>query len=59
MDLRVKKARWYLDNTAEKITNIAFNTGFSNTTTFNRVFKELTGFTPSEYRRSKNNGEET
>jgi len=34
------------------ITNIAFQTGFNNMTTFCRCFKKITNCTPSEYRNS-------
>ena len=34
---------------AYTILGIAFDTGFSSKTSFNRLFKKLTGFTPSEY----------
>lgn len=35
----------------QKILAIAFDTGFSNKGTFNRVFKKFTGQTPSAYRK--------
>ena len=34
-----------------KIIAIAFDSGFKSKTTFNRVFKNYTGQTPSEYRK--------
>ena len=34
----------------DKILTIAFDAGFSNKATFNRVFKQATGLTPSAYR---------
>lgn len=52
MEYRVKKAKWYLANTEAKVTDIAFGTGFNNTTTFNRIFKEITGVTPTEYKKA-------
>jgi AraC-like DNA-binding protein len=35
----------------EKILGVAFEVGYNNKTTFNMVFKRITGFTPSEYRK--------
>jgi AraC-like DNA-binding protein len=33
-----------------KILAIAYETGYNNKATFNRVFKKYTGYTPSAYR---------
>ena len=35
------------------ITEIAFQTGFSGSTAFGRVFRQITGLTPSEYRHKR------
>jgi AraC-like DNA-binding protein len=35
------------------ITDIAFNLGFRDISYFNRRFKQLTGMTPSDFRRSQ------
>jgi AraC-like DNA-binding protein len=35
----------------DKLLKIAFDCGFNSLSTFNRVFKEMTGFTPSQFRR--------
>lgn len=35
----------------EKIIAVAFDSGFKSKTTFNRVFKNVTGLTPSDYRK--------
>ncbi len=47
--VRVEHAATQLRNTENKITDIALSCGFNNIRTFNRVFKEITGCTPSEF----------
>lgn len=47
--VRVEQAANQLQNTPSKITDIALNCGFNNIRTFNRVFKEITGYTPTEF----------
>lgn len=47
--LRVEGAAEKLKNTSDKITEIALSCGFDNVRTFNRVFKEVTGTTPSSF----------
>ena len=51
-EMRVNKAKELLINTNESITNIALDTGFSDSTYFIRVFKEITGMTPSEFKKN-------
>ena len=41
------------EHQSNKILAIAFEAGFSNKATFNRVFKQSTGLTPSAYRKNK------
>lgn len=48
---RIEYAREQLLNTQNSITEIALNSGFQNMRTFNRVFLEQTGITPSKYRK--------
>lgn len=48
--IRLDKATSLLITTNDNITNIALQCGFSSTTYFNRLFKEVHGYTPSEYR---------
>jgi AraC-like DNA-binding protein len=36
-----------------RISDIALQSGFSSINSFNRAFREITGVTPSEYRRLK------
>lgn len=47
---RVEEAKVRLKVEAIPITTIAFEVGFSSIPSFNRVFKQLTGMPPSEYR---------
>lgn len=49
-EYRVKDAQRLLKETDASIQNIFEESGFSSITTFNRVFKELVGETPKEYR---------
>lgn len=48
--LRVEEAKRLLDEGRLRVIDIAFEVGFENIVTFNRVFKKLTGRTPSEYK---------
>lgn len=56
-ECRVNDAKQALRETDDAVTVISFDTGFSSITSFNRVFKEATGVSPSEYR-TKNRKEE-
>jgi len=49
--LRVEHAKHLLAHSQMCILEIVYESGFSDQRTFNRVFKELTGAAPSEYRR--------
>lgn len=48
--LRISKSKKMLAETDQKITNIAGEIGFNNTTHFNRVFKDEIGCSPTDYR---------
>ncbi len=48
--LRIEDAMRQLDEGRFKVIDIAFEVGFENVVTFNRVFKKVTGKTPSEYK---------
>lgn len=51
MKVRVEKGKELLANTDIPINVVALDTGFSNYSYYSKVFKELTGCTPNEYRR--------
>lgn len=48
--LRLRYARWLLDNTDRSVTDIALEAGFSDCAHFSRQFKAIHGFTPSNSR---------
>lgn len=48
---RVQAAEQLLEDPAYSITEVALNSGFSSISTFNRIFKQKKGITPSEYRK--------
>lgn len=51
---RVKEAqRLLVANPKQAVTDIAFEVGFNSIPSFNRVFKESSGFSPSEYRNTR------
>lgn len=47
--LRVEHAARRLKNSSDRITDVALSCGFDNVRTFNRVFKDVTGSTPSAF----------
>lgn len=51
MKVRVEKGKDLLANTDIPINVIALDTGFSNYSYYSKVFKELVGCTPNEYRK--------
>ncbi|MGG1516581.1 response regulator [Paenibacillus oryzisoli] len=48
--LRLSKAKEFLENTDEKVYQIATRLGYNDVKYFNRVFKKELGITPEEYR---------
>ena len=49
--VRVEKAKNMLLNPSYRVSEIAFEVGFQSLTHFNRVFKNIAGQSPTEYRR--------
>lgn len=52
---RIMNAQKKFLETDKNITEISRETGFTNITHFNRVFKNITGMTPSGYRKNRRN----
>jgi len=52
MEYRVRKASEQLRETENSISEIGYNCGFSSTSYFTKLFRELRGVTPSEYRKN-------
>ena len=50
---RMQAAKLLLADTNKTVTEIAFQSGFNNLTSFTRSFKNVTGLTPSQYRMKK------
>ncbi len=50
-EIRIVQACKLLSDQQLSITNIAFEVGFNNFSHFNRLFKEITGDRPSDYRK--------
>lgn len=57
-EVRMQKAKEMLENTNKKITQIAKEVGFSNTSYFCRSFREFFGSTPESCRRGNGNDQE-
>lgn len=47
--VRIEQAVQMLGTSQYRMTDIALECGFSNVRNFNRVFKEITGYTPTEF----------
>lgn len=50
-ELRLQKAKRLLANPAYSMTEIAFELGFHNPVSFSRMFKQLAGISPKQYRK--------
>ena len=49
---RIKFAKKLIQQTSDKLADIAFQSGFNNVSYFNRQFKKLESITPNQYRKS-------
>lgn len=52
ISIRTERAKDMLSNTLYEVDRISSSCGFSTRDNFTRVFKRVTGMTPSEYRNS-------
>ena len=50
VQVRIEKAKEFLNGTDKKIMEIAFESGYQDTAHFNRAFKKVVGMSPSQYR---------
>lgn len=50
---RVTRAEWLLMDEGQNITEIALSCGFNSVKTFDRVFKQLKGLSPSQFRKKQ------
>jgi AraC-like DNA-binding protein/ligand-binding sensor protein len=48
--VRIEKAKVLLSDKGLRVSEIAYETGFQTITHFNRIFRKLVGFSPTEYR---------
>src|ERR671920_1701975 len=48
---RVERAMWLLRSSDRSVTDICMDVGFTSLGTFSRVFRDIVGEPPSEYRR--------
>ncbi len=51
LSLRISAAKTYLESTDKNITEISYAVGYDNPLYFSRIFKNFSGFSPSEYRK--------
>ncbi|MDF2718942.1 MAG: hypothetical protein K0R28_5867, partial [Paenibacillus sp.] len=56
-EVRIKKAKELLRTSSVQVREIAIKVGYVNVTSFIRMFKKVTGMTPSDYRKAGNTAE--
>ncbi|MEH6577666.1 MAG: AraC family transcriptional regulator ligand-binding domain-containing protein [Amphritea sp.] len=52
-EIRLSRARYYLEKTRLSITDIALELGYAEASVFVRAFKRLTGYSPNRYRQDQ------
>jgi len=53
LQLRMQRAREWLEHTDQPIKDIAWRLGYASVQNFNRVFKQHSGIAPGQYRKEK------
>lgn len=56
-EIRIERACRLLAETQARISDISYSLGYNDRQYFNRVFKKITGMTPSDYRNAKAGGD--
>lgn len=51
--IKIHEAKRLLQETDRQVTEIAYRVGYKNVTHFNRIFKEMEGISPIQFRKSK------
>ncbi len=51
---RIEKAKEFLENSNLTVSQIALEVGYHNFSYFSKTFRDITGFTPNEYRNNQN-----
>lgn len=51
-EVRIRHAQKMLLDASKTVTEIAFSVGYKTVATFNKCFKQITGVTPSNYRKT-------
>ncbi|OPJ63246.1 AraC family transcriptional regulator [Clostridium oryzae] len=54
-NFRVMRAQWSILQEEDSMAEVAYKSGFNSIKTFNRVFKNITGCSPMEYKKHVNN----
>ncbi|GMK41909.1 hypothetical protein PCCS19_49680 [Paenibacillus sp. CCS19] len=57
--LRIKRAKQLIDEEALSLKEICFEVGYKDPNYFSRVFKKVTGVTPSDYRTNSSKGSDS
>jgi AraC-like DNA-binding protein len=52
LEIRVENACKLLNETEKSVADVCYESGFNNFSNFNRYFKNLTGYTPLQYKRN-------